>query len=68
MEAAETLAPGSPTEGYARCLAPATDVRQLKHFLKTRQWFGVKEQRAAAQSRSGARGGAEVPRQCGDRG
>ena len=47
MEAAETLAPGSPTEGYARCLAPATDVRQLKHFLKTRQWFVVQEQRAA---------------------
>ena len=41
------LAPGSPTEGYAHCLAPATDVRQLKLFLKTRQWFVVKEQRAA---------------------
>ena len=47
MEATETLAPGSPTDGYARCLAPAAVVRQLKLFLKTWQWFVVKEQRAA---------------------
>ena len=47
LESTETLGPGSPTEGYARCLAPATDVKQLKLFLKTRQWFVVKKQRAA---------------------
>ena len=47
LEATETLAPGSPTESYARCLGPATDVGQLKLFLKTRQWFVVQEERAA---------------------
>ena len=47
LEPTETLAHGSPAEGYARCLAPATNVRQLKLFLKTRQWFVVKEQRPA---------------------
>ena len=51
LEATETLASGSPTEGYARCLAPATDVRQLKLFLKTRQWFVVQEQLAAVRRR-----------------
>ena len=47
LEPTQTFAPGSPTEGYARCLSHATDVRQLKLCLKTRQWFVVKEQRAA---------------------